>query len=119
MRSDSDMRPECIRPCRNPGKDFRHVAWHQDVGRRYVVRSRRAEARRRVSEERLIRVAVVGSGFWAPFQVAGWGELPGVEIVAVYNRTKEKAEALARRTDIDASYDDADVMLRRERVDVV
>ena len=72
-----------------------------------------------MAEGRPIRVAVVGSGFWARFQIAGWRELPGVEIAAIYNRTKAKADALARQTDINATYEDADAMLRQERVDVV
>jgi predicted dehydrogenase len=72
-----------------------------------------------VTGERPIRVAVIGCGFWARFQIAGWRELPGVEIAALYNRTRAKAESLASQFGVAAVYDDADEMLRRERVDVV
>jgi D-apiose dehydrogenase len=72
-----------------------------------------------VVEERPVRVAVLGAGFWARYQIAGWRELPGVEIVALYNRTKSKAQSLAREFGVDAVYDDAEALLRRERVDVV
>jgi predicted dehydrogenase len=37
----------------------------------------------------------MGTGFWSRFQLAGWQELDGVECVALYNRTRAKAEALA------------------------
>ena len=44
-----------------------------------------------------LRFAVLGCGFWSQFQIAAWRELPGVELVAVYNRTRAKAEAIANR----------------------
>ncbi len=42
-----------------------------------------------------LRLAAIGRGFSAPFQIANWRELPGVRIVARYNRTRERAEAPA------------------------
>jgi predicted dehydrogenase len=30
-----------------------------------------------------LRFAVIGTGFWANYQVAAWKELEGVELVAV------------------------------------
>jgi predicted dehydrogenase len=66
-----------------------------------------------------VRVAVFGTGFWARFQIAAWRELPGVEIVALYNRTKAKAETLAREFKIPNVYDDAEALLERERLDAV
>jgi len=44
-----------------------------------------------------LRLAILGCGFWSQFQIAGWRELPGVELVAVYNRTRSKAQAIAGR----------------------
>jgi predicted dehydrogenase len=86
----------------------------------YVASRQRGQAEAgAVAEERLIRVAVVGSGFWARFQIAGWRELPGVEIAALYNRTRTKAEHLARHFSVRTVYDDAEEMLARERVDVI
>jgi hypothetical protein len=67
---------------------------------------------------RTTRVAVFGAGFWAPFQIAAWRELPGVEIVAIANRTVGKAEALAARFGIPRVYGDPAELLRRERPDV-
>jgi hypothetical protein len=67
------------------------------------------------------RIAVIGCGFWARFQIAGWHELPGARVAALYNRTRPKAEALARAFDVPPAsvYDDAAEMIRRERPDVV
>jgi predicted dehydrogenase len=66
-----------------------------------------------------VHVAIFGTGFWAKYQIAGWRELPGVRIAALYNRTRGKAEALAKQFNVAAVYDDAEELLRRERVDVV
>ena len=59
-----------------------------------------------------LRLAIVGCGFWARFQIAAWRELAGVEIVALYNRTRSKAEALAEEFGIAAVYDDAETLIR-------
>jgi predicted dehydrogenase len=66
-----------------------------------------------------LRIAVIGSGLWARYQVAGWQVLPGVQIVALYNRTRPKAEALAKEFHIPAVYDDAAEMIEREKPDAV
>lgn len=66
-----------------------------------------------------LRFAVFGAGFWAPFQLHAWREVGGVECVAVYNRTRKKAEALAARFGIPAVYDDAAQLLRDIRPDFV
>ena len=42
-----------------------------------------------------LRFAVIGTGFWANYQIPAWQELEGVELVALYDRTKAKAEGLA------------------------
>ena len=69
--------------------------------------------------EGTVKIAVIGSGFWARYQVAGWQVLPGVQITALYNRTRPKAEALAREFKIPAVYDDATEMIRREKPDAL
>lgn len=66
----------------------------------------------------LTRVAVIGTGFWAPYQIAAWREAGGAEVVAVCGRSRAKAEEFARRLNVPAAYDSADEMLRRERPDV-
>src|SRR3954451_16769066 len=67
----------------------------------------------------LQRFAIFGTGFWARFQLAAWRELDGVECVALYNRTRTKAEALADAFGVPAVYDDPVELLRRERLDFV
>jgi D-apiose dehydrogenase len=66
-----------------------------------------------------LRIAVLGTGFWARYQIAAWRELAGVEIVALYNRTKSRAEALARDFGIQNVYDDAEALLEHEHLDAV
>ena len=73
---------------------------------------------RAIAMQRL-RFAILGTGFWAQYQLSGWRELEGVECVAVYNRTRSKAEAVARRFGIERVYDDAEELLSRERLDFV
>ncbi len=65
------------------------------------------------------RIAVFGAGFWARFQIAAWQELPGVQIVALYNRTRSKAEALADTFDIPAVYDDPEALINAEQPDAL
>ena len=66
-----------------------------------------------------MRIAVIGSGFWAQYQVAGWQVLPGVQVAALYNRTRPSAEALAKELHVGAVYDDAEETMRREKPDAV
>ncbi|MEN1785699.1 MAG: Gfo/Idh/MocA family oxidoreductase [Bacteroidota bacterium] len=66
-----------------------------------------------------LRFAIIGCGFWSQFQLAAWLELEGVECVALYNRTLEKATALADRFGVPKVYDDIDVLLAEEQLDFV
>ncbi len=70
-------------------------------------------------EKKPLRVAVIGCGFWARYQIAGWREVTGVEVMALYNRTRSKAEKLGAELGIAAIYDDAEELLRLEKVDVL
>lgn len=66
-----------------------------------------------------LRFAILGTGFWARYQLAAWREVKGATCVALYNRTRAKAEALGREFGIDSIYDDPAELLRRERPDFV
>jgi predicted dehydrogenase len=68
---------------------------------------------------RPLRFAIFGTGFWSRFQLAGWRELEGAECVALYNRTRTKAEVLAHEFGVPAVYDDPEELLRREDVDFI
>ena len=66
-----------------------------------------------------LRFAIFGAGFWARAQLAAWREVGGVECVAIYNRSRERAEAFARDLDVPAVYDDAEKLLREVKPDFV
>ena len=66
-----------------------------------------------------LRFAVFGAGFWARPQLAAWREVPGAECAAIFNRTRAKAERLAKQLGIPAVYDDPVELLRRESLDFV
>jgi D-apiose dehydrogenase len=61
-----------------------------------------------------LRFAILGTGFWSRYQLAGWRELEGVACVAVFNRTKAKAEAVAAEFGVPPVYDDAERLLGTE-----
>lgn len=69
-----------------------------------------------------LRLAVLGCGFWARFQLAAWREISGVQVVALYNRTRAKAEQLAAEFQVPAVYDDPEELLQRacpEAIDII
>jgi predicted dehydrogenase len=66
-----------------------------------------------------LRFAIFGTGFWARYQLAAWRELEGAECVALYNRTRSKAETLAHDFGVPAVYDDAEELLQREQLDFI
>src|SRR5262245_422877 len=66
-----------------------------------------------------LRFAVFGAGFWTRYQLAAWREVGGAECVAIYNRTRAKAEALARDFGIPSVHDHAATLLRKVRPDFV
>lgn len=66
-----------------------------------------------------LRFAIFGTGFWSRYQLAAWREVKGATCVALYNRTRAKAEALGREFGIDAIYDDPAELLGREKLDFV
>jgi predicted dehydrogenase len=58
-----------------------------------------------------LKGAVFGCGFWSQFQIGGWSELPGAEIVALYNRTLAKAEKVGNMFGIKSCYNDPEKLL--------
>jgi predicted dehydrogenase len=76
--------------------------------------------------QKSLKFAVLGTGFWAGFQIPAWFEVGGVELIALYNRTRSKAEAMAGRVTGDWGaevrprvYDDAEALFRNETLDFV
>jgi predicted dehydrogenase len=68
---------------------------------------------------RPLRFAALGAGFWARFQLAGWREAGPCECIAIYNRTRAKAEAVAGEFNIPKVYDSPEELLDQEQVDFV
>lgn len=66
-----------------------------------------------------MRVAVVGCGFFSQYHLHSWNETPGVEIVAVCDVDRAKADAAARRFGVPAAYASVSDMLAKHRPDVV
>jgi D-apiose dehydrogenase len=66
-----------------------------------------------------LRFAVIGTGFWANYQIAAWQELEGVKLVALYDRTKSKAESLAHKFNAPKVYDRVEELLKKEQLDFV
>lgn len=66
-----------------------------------------------------LRFAVIGTGFWATYQIPAWMELEGIELVALYNRTKSKAEVIADKFDVPRVYDNVEKLLNTEKLDFV
>jgi predicted dehydrogenase len=65
------------------------------------------------------KFAIFGCGFWSQFQLGAWKEIEGAECVALYNRTKSKAEELAGRFGVPRVYDDAEELLKSEKLDFI
>jgi D-apiose dehydrogenase len=66
-----------------------------------------------------LRFALVGAGFWTRFQLEGWRQAGGAKCVAICNRTRSKAEALAHDFGIPRVYEDVEAMIKNERFDVL
>jgi predicted dehydrogenase len=66
-----------------------------------------------------LRFAIFGTGFWARYQLAAWRELEGAECVALYNRTRSRAETLAHDFGVPAVYDNAEELLQHEQLDFI
>ncbi len=67
------------------------------------------------------RGALIGCGAVAPNHLQAWEQIEGVEIVALYNRTVSKAEALAPQYGIpkEKVYGDYQELLEKEKLDFV
>lgn len=66
-----------------------------------------------------LRFAVLGCGFWSKFQIGAWTEVEGAELVAVYNRTRQKAEKIAGYFNVPKVYDNAEELFSKEKPDFV
>lgn len=69
---------------------------------------------------RKLKLAVIGSGFWARYQIAAWMEFSReIEVIALYNRTVSKAWKLAEQYGIPHCYNTLESLLSKEEPDFV
>jgi D-apiose dehydrogenase len=66
-----------------------------------------------------LKFAVLGCGFWSKFQIGAWTEVEGAELVAVYNRTRSKAEKIAEYFKVPKVYDNPEELFKKEKLDFV
>lgn len=66
---------------------------------------------------RKLRVAVFGTGYWAQFQIAGW-QTVGVDVVALWNRTRERAQRTAERFGIAQVFDTPEQVFEGAQFDI-
>jgi predicted dehydrogenase len=66
-----------------------------------------------------LKFAVIGTGFWSTLQIPAWFDVGGVELVALYNRTTEKAKNAAKKYGNPRVYEDPDEMFKKEKLDFV
>ena len=62
-----------------------------------------------------LRIAVAGAGMVTHHHLIAWSRLAHLEVVAIYNRTLDKANARAREFGIPKVYSDIEKMLDQER----
>ena len=66
----------------------------------------------------MIGVALLGAGYAARIQLACWREVPGARVVGLWNRSPDRARALAAAYGV-PSIGDLDALLRHPEVDAV
>ena len=66
-----------------------------------------------------VRVATVGAGYFARFQYEAWHRLEAVELVAICNRTPDKAREIAETYAIPEVFSEVDAMLAATKPDLL
>lgn len=61
----------------------------------------------------------IGAGYFSPFQYEAWQRIPEVEITAICNRDRQKAEPYMQKYRIDRHYTDYRDMIENEKPDFV
>jgi len=66
-----------------------------------------------------IKIACIGAGYFARFHVEAWKRLSTIDLVAICDKDKAKANALAQEFEIAEVYTDADELLKKVTFDVI
>lgn len=67
----------------------------------------------------MLRLAAIGTNFITDWLMEGVNELEGIQLVAVYSRTKEKGEQFAAKYGVTKVYDNYEEMARDPEIDAV
>lgn len=67
----------------------------------------------------MLKVATVGSGFIVDWFLNAVKQNEGIKCIAMYTRTKTKVEALAKQYEVDNIYEDYDLMLANQDIEVI
>jgi D-apiose dehydrogenase len=66
----------------------------------------------------MIGVALLGAGYAARIQLAGWQEIPGTRVIGIWNRNPDRARALATEFGV-SSFEELDDLMDHPAVDAV
>ncbi len=66
-----------------------------------------------------LKLAIVGCGFWADYQIAAWLETGKAEIIAVCDKEEKKANQLASKYNIKDVYKNIDELLTQSTPDCI
>jgi len=72
-----------------------------------------------VMKGRRLRIAIAGAGMVTRHHLVAWSRLPEVEVVAIYNRSLEKALGRAKEFSIPKVYSNLSEMLEKEKPDAL
>lgn len=67
----------------------------------------------------VIKGVGIGAGYFSHYQYDSWNQIPEVDMAAIYNRTRSKAEEIAEQYNIGKVYDDYRAMIDAEQPDFV
>jgi D-apiose dehydrogenase len=66
-----------------------------------------------------LKFAMIGAGFWAQYQLAAWGEVPGARCVAICDPVLDKGLKLASECGVPNVYQDLHELLDEHKLDFV
>ncbi|NNF32563.1 MAG: Gfo/Idh/MocA family oxidoreductase [Saprospiraceae bacterium] len=66
-----------------------------------------------------LKIACIGAGYFARFHVEAWQRIEEVELIAICDLNKEKADQLAQTYHVPNTYTDIDQLLNQENIDVL
>ena len=67
---------------------------------------------------KIVRIAMLGTGFVADFYMQGLADVAGQEVVVAWNPKQTSADTFARRWDVPVASDDLDATIARDDIDL-